>query len=337
MSSHFEFVPDTENMTLMKKTDQAFNTYLSARKAFQEMEFSHARELSSEYRNTIDYDSFSKTDSRLEEPVSVSVVIVAFGGRKGVIECLDSLASQKDDDFEIILVDNGNNENIHQQLTNYPMLHVFSPINFHWTEGRNVGSHFARGKYLVFIDDDGLICQDYISSVKAAWNHFDFLAIRGRIKPKTTSSNLSVAGHYDYGDYPMPSILMAEGNMAIKADVFKAVGGFDPLILGGEGLELTHRLFKTFPGRDIYYWPGMLMYHDFVKGRNMLEKKKRHAITSSYFEYIAPEINALQLSYSNWYKSRPGESVTYDQRSFYEKLFAKIQEKSVKLINQVLR
>jgi glycosyltransferase involved in cell wall biosynthesis len=318
-------------------TEPAFSIYLSARKAFQQMDFPIARKLSSEYQSAINYDSFPKTDSRKNKPVSVSVIIVAFGGRQGLIECLDSLANQKDDDFEIILVDNGNNENIHKQLASYPMLHVFSPINFHWTEGRNVGAHFAKGNHIVFIDDDGLISQDYILSVKEAWSNFDFLAIRGRIKPKSKSSNLSVAGHYDYGNYPMPSILMAEGNMAIKKDVFDAVGGFDPLVLGGEGLELTYRLFKNFPGRDIYYWPGLLMYHDFVKGKNMLEKKKRHAITSAYFEYLAPEINELQILYSHWYKSRPGESVTYDQRSFSEKLSAKIQEKTIKLINQVLR
>ena len=177
----------------MNKTDPAFNIYLSARKAFEQMNFSRARKLSFEYQNTIDYDSFSISDYRIKNPVSVSVIIVAFGGREGLIDCLDSLANQKDNDFEIILVDNGNNENIHNQLANYPMLHIFSPINFHWTEGRNVGAHFAKGKYLVFIDDDGLISQDYIASVKAAWKHFDFSAIRGRIKPKSTSSNLSVA------------------------------------------------------------------------------------------------------------------------------------------------
>ncbi len=321
----------------MTENSTVFSIYLSARQAFQERDFSLARKLSSEYQNSINYNSFQKNDTRDKKPVSISVIIVGFGGRVGLIDCLKSLDRQKDNDFEIIFVDNGDNEKIYNLLSNFSMLHIFSPINFHWTEGRNVGAHFAKGKYIVFIDDDGFICEDYISSVKAAWNQFDFLAVRGRIKPKTKLSNISVAGHYDYGDYPMPSILMAEGNMAIKADVFRAVGGFDPLILGGEGLELTYRLFKTFPGRDIYYWPGMLMYHDFVKGKNMLEKKKRHAITSSYFEYIAPEINELQLSYSNWYKSRPGESMTYDQRSFYEKLTAKIQEKIIRLINQVFR
>jgi GT2 family glycosyltransferase len=321
----------------MEQIDHALNIYLCARKAFQQMDFSRARKLSKEYQNAINYSKFPKTDSRENKSISVSVVIVAFGGREGLIDCFDSLVNQDDDDFEIILVDNGNNENIHNQLINISMLHIFSPTNLHWTEGRNLGAYFARGRYIVFIDDDGLIDKDYISSVKAAWKHFDFLALRGRIKPKSKSSNLSVAGHYDYGNYPIPAILMAEGNMAIKKDVFEAVGGFDPLVLGGEGLELTYRLLKKFPGRDIYYWPGLLMFHDFVKGKNMLAKKKRHAITYSYFEYISPEINKMQILYSSWYKSRPGESVTYDQRSFIEKLYAKIQEKTIRLITHGLK
>ena len=321
-------------MTPKIELSSALNIYVEARKLYQEENFLAASELSKQYRNNIQYDAFPKTDSRDDKQISVSVVIVAYGGRDGLIDCLESLVNQNDQDFEIILVDNGNNERIHLKLQDYPMLHIHSPVNLHWTEGRNLGAHFARGRFISFIDDDGILDGKYISNVKAAWRQFNFLAVRGRIRPKSKFSNQSVAGHYDYGEYPIPAILMAEGNMAIEKDVFKAVGGFDPLVLGGEGLELTHRLLKQYPGRDIYYWPGLLMYHDFVKGKNMLAKKKRHSITQAYFNFLAPEINQMQRIYSDWYKARSCEGITYDRRSLLDKISAKLQEKAIRWINR---
>jgi len=240
---------------------------------------------------------------------------------------------QNDKDFEIILVDNGSNEKIIQLLNDYPIIHISPPINLLPSEGRNVGAYFARGKYLVFLDDDALVHRDYIKSIKAAWNSFDFLAIRGRILQKTKSGNNSFMGHYDFGKYPMPAVLMTEGNMAIRGDMFLQVGGFDPLIFGGEGTELTYRCKKYLPEQDIYYWPEMVIYHDFVRGANLTAKKKRHAIAAAYFNYIAPEITTLAESYFRWYKSRPMGAVVYDNRNLIRKISSYTQEKFIALKN----
>jgi GT2 family glycosyltransferase len=202
------------------------------------------------------------------------------------------------------------------------------------SEGRNLGAYFAQGDLLVFLDDDAIAAPGYVESIMLAWQIFDFSALRGRILPKSSLANQAVSGHYDLGPYPVPAALMTEGNMAIKKEVFLSVGGFDPLVFGGEGTELSHRCIKVMPGKDIYYWPGMLIFHDFARGKNFAAKKQRHAIASEYFNYLAPEINRLQAQYGRWYQMHPNKSVKYDNRGFAKKARAWIIETWTLLLNK---
>jgi glycosyltransferase involved in cell wall biosynthesis len=313
--------------TLMKHRGMAADRALfeQARRHYLEKKFAKAQILMQKYRQSLRYELIEKQDSRIGPKPAVSVVVVSYGAGQRLLECLDSLGQQTDSDFEIIVVDNGGNQEILGHLANLPILHVMSPFNLLPSEGRNVGAHFARGDILAFLDDDALTHPDYVKSVRSAWELFDFTALRGRILQRSASSVIAV--HYDLGPYPVPAVLMTEGNMAIKKDVFSAIGGFDPLVFGGEGTELTYRCLKAFPDKDIYYWPHMIVSHDFARGKDFAAKKRRHAIASEYFHFLAPEIEQLQTKYCRWYESRPGKVIGHSQRPFSTKARAWLLEK----------
>ncbi|MFW6224394.1 MAG: hypothetical protein ACOC4R_01910, partial [Bacteroidota bacterium] len=55
---------------------------------------------------------------------------------------------------------------------------------------------------------------------------------------------------------------------------YREIGGFDPLLFGHEGAELTHRLMERFPDKGIYYWPGMVIFHDYAQAERLDTKKK---------------------------------------------------------------
>lgn len=315
----------------------SLSLFEEARTCYAEKQFANARRLIEAYRKSIHYELFEHQDRRRGCSPGVSVIVVSYRAGQGLLECLESMGHQSDPDFEIILVDNGGNQDIFEQLAHHPVLHLRPPINLFPSEGRNVGAHFARSDLLVFVDDDALIDIEYVENVRNAWRIFEFSALRGRILPRKVSTRETVSGHYDMGLFPMPAVLMTEGNMAIKKEVFLAVGGFDPLVFGGEGTELTYRCLNRFPGRDIYYWPSMLIFHDFAVGGDLFAKKRRHAIASDYFNYLAPEINFLQGQYGRWYQARPGKSIVYDQRSFAKKVRAGLLGKWIALVNQLDR
>jgi len=317
----------------MNSLSNSLQLFKEAHEFYNKKEFGKACEKITKYKKIVEYDFFPQSDKRNGKAISISIIIVSFGSNEAFLECLESLKIQNDNDFEIILVDNGSNGKIAQTLNDQPILHISPPINVLPSEGRNIGAYFARGKYLAFLDDDALAHPNYIKSIRAAWKSFDFLAIRGRILPKSNAGNNFFMGHYDFGNYPMPAILMTEGNMVIRKDIFLKVGGFDPLVFGGEGTELSHRCKKAFPQKDIYYWPEMIIYHDFVRGTNLVAKKKRHAAAAAYFDYLSPEINNLQASYNYWYKSRPMGAIVYDNRSMIRKVRSYIQERFIALRN----
>ena len=303
----------------------------AARNCYLNKQFIKARRLIEAYRKSVSYDLIEYQDRRTAHDVSVSIIIVSLNAGNRLLGCLESIVGQRDTDFEIILVDNGGNEAIRSQIAAYSLLHVFPPVNLLPSEGRNLGAAFARGDYLVFIDDDALVHPDYVQCVKKAWTCFDFLALRGKILPKDGTSNNSFTGHYDLGEYPVPAVLMTEGNMAIRKDVFHCVGGFDPLLFGGEGTELSWRCWKKYPGKDIFYWPKMIIYHNFIHGKGLVQKKQRHALAAAYFKSLSPKISTLTADYGKWYKTRPGGRLVYDKRGLVRKIRAGVQEKFIAL------
>ncbi len=300
----------------------AFTHLAAARERFLEADFDAARRLVAQYRAELVPDDLPREDRRAAAQPVVSVIVVSWGGGEAMLACLDSILAQDDGALELILIDNGDNESVREALAERALLHVRPPFNVLPSAARNLGVHFARGRYVVFIDDDALIMPGYLASVRLAFESFEFAAVRGRVIPFGETSNNRFVGHYDIGPFPVPAVLSTEGNMAMRADVFRELGGFDPLMFGSEGAELSWRCQQRFPEMDIYYWPGMLIRHDYSEGPRLEAKAERQALARRYCEWLSPEVNELMRDYGRWYQRRPGGALRYDSRGFGDKLQA---------------
>jgi len=243
--------------------------FVESRYLYEQKNFDAARNKLVHYRNELNYSLLPYEEHRILEAPKVSVIIVSFSAKEGLIACLNSLISQSEQSFEIILVDNGGNECVHKQLAAFNCLHIKMPVNVTPSEGRNIGASFARGKLLFFLDDDAIAEKNLIKNTFEAFEAFDFLAIRGRVLPMDSSTANQFPGHYDLGGYPVPAILETEGNAVVRTDVWNQVGGMDPLLFGAEGAELSARILNHFPGKDIYYRPSLVVYHDFPIGKGL--------------------------------------------------------------------
>ncbi len=294
----------------MTKNQNVFTIFEEARRLYLQEQFDKAREQMAVYRQSVDYDSFPKQDKRPQKPVHSSVIIVSFNAGTVLLQCLESVFNQTEQGLEVILVDNGGNEAVHPQLADFPILWVSCPINLLPSESRNVGAHFARGDRLIFLDDDATMDSGYVSNAREAMENHDFLAIRGRILPSANPPKAQPPLHYDLGTYPLPAVLITEGNMVIQKQAFVSVGGFDPMLFGHEGAELTSRCLQKFPNRGIYYWPSLVIYHDFVSGDRLEAKKARQTLAKKYLEGVSPLAVSLSAGYLKWYASRPEGSTT---------------------------
>lgn len=273
--------------------DLSMRFFQKAQEEFRAERPNQAQVWMQRYRRGVNYNLFPRRDYRKEGAPRISVVIVAYETRKLLLECLDGLMKQSDPDFELILVDNGGNEEVHDRLPAYSPLHIQCPHNLVPSEGRNIGVYFSRGEIIAFLDDDARVPPDYIESIRKAFDRYHLLGLRGKVLPKSASGRQVNAGHYDLGDQPVPSSIDTEGNSAFLKRIYLELGGMDPLLFGMEGLELSFRIAQKYGQFSLFYWPETVIFHDYAGTDQKLQAKTaRHERMKRYLIAKYPKIYA---------------------------------------------
>jgi glycosyltransferase involved in cell wall biosynthesis len=135
--------------------------------------------------------------------------------------------------------------------------------NTTWVQGprkgpaanRNRGAHASSGDWFVFIDDDCLPAQNWLSEIRNATTGYD--VVEGKtICPDKTDHPLEDVVENLAGD------LLWSCNLAVNRSLFDRLSGFDEdfLIAGGEDLEFARRLRMSnarihFASRAIVFHP----------------------------------------------------------------------------------
>ncbi len=245
--------------------------------------FKQAEQQIHNYKKYIDYNYFFKKDGRTGNTPVLSIIIVAYNTQNALIDCVESILPQMDSQSEIIIVDNGGNESVQEKLFKMNLLYIKNPQNLILSEGRNIGAFFARGDILVFIDDDALVANNYLSSILAAFKSQNIFALRGKVIPKTDAQDTSKISHYNLGESPIQAILNTEGNSAVLKKIYNQFNGMNPLLFGHEGMELSFRIYKKYGTEKVIYWPDTVIYHDYAGTTSKFEEKnKRSAIMDMY-------------------------------------------------------
>ena len=88
----------------------------------------------------------------------VSVVVVCFNGLEITRQCLAGLFNQDYDPREIIVVDNGSQEDVRGMVTGgYPQVRfIRMERNLGFAGGYNRGIEAAQGKYIAIINNDAI-------------------------------------------------------------------------------------------------------------------------------------------------------------------------------------
>lgn len=93
-----------------------------------------------------------------------SIVVPIYNAEKYLRECIDSVLSQTFTDFELILVDDGSNDNSPSICDEYAQkdgrIKVIHKQNSGQAETRNIGTNTASGKYIIYIDSDDYITEN---------------------------------------------------------------------------------------------------------------------------------------------------------------------------------
>ena len=116
----------------------------------------------------------------------ITVVVSVYNTGKYLPKALDALLGQTEQNFEILLVDDGSTDGsgaaCDQQAERSPKIQVFHKSNGGLSSARNLGIEHARGESIIFPDPDDWVEPNYLEHL---------LAIRDKY-----GADLSICGHY---------------------------------------------------------------------------------------------------------------------------------------------
>jgi len=266
--------------------DPAVACFRKAVDRFAAGNFQQAVELMEQYRRAIDYTKLPRTTKTRNKSsdVQVSVIIVTYNRTEELKNCLESLSKQNEENFEVVIVDNGGT-NLNELGNDFDQ-YIKCPMNFSLSEGRNIGAFFAKGAILAFLDDDAVVGPDYISSIRTAFKTYDICGLRGRALPKSSQNTNNGTKGYDHGPNPFPTVCDLEGGSAFSREIFLSINGMDPLLFGHEGYDLTYRIAKNSDMlNSIIYWPYTIIYHDAPSTDSQGQKDQRYSFNEQYLRF----------------------------------------------------
>lgn len=96
----------------------------------------------------------------------ISVIILTYNVGQYLDQCIQSVCNQTYQDLEIILVDDGSNDNslviCQHHAKKDPRIKIIQEKNAGAGAARNLGLQIATGKYILFIDGDDFIAKNHI-------------------------------------------------------------------------------------------------------------------------------------------------------------------------------
>ncbi len=227
-----------------------------------------------------------------KENPTISLIIVAYNEGDDLIRNLDCWEKQTNQDFELILVDNGLDDKTVEKVKKYHAVHIMCNENMGCCGGRNIGAVWARGKILVFGDADGYNPNDYIENVLQIMANEKVIAVRGRVAPINESLQEEfMPMHYDLGKERIVSLMNTEGNSAWRKEIYIRAGGFEETLAGGEGLVLQYRMVEFFNVKKsaFIYDSKMILFHDYHQNKEKLMYKiKQNIIVNSQLNLKYP-------------------------------------------------
>ncbi|QIG88286.1 glycosyltransferase [Chryseobacterium sp. POL2] len=203
---------------------------------------------------------------------SISIIIAIYNRRDELFELLNSLSRQSDKDFEIIVVDDGSKidlSHIIQLFENQLNISFYQKSNSGPGLTRNYGAKRAKNDWLVFVDSDVIVENDYIESIKKDLETTSCDAFGGADKAHKGFNIMQKAISYS-----MTSVFTTGGirgskkavskfqprsfNMGVNKEVFLEVGGFSEMRIG-EDPDLSMTLWEN--GYTTAFFDNIGVYH----------------------------------------------------------------------------
>lgn len=182
----------------------------------------------------------------------VSLIIPNYNYAKALRPCLESVRAQTYHDLEVLLVDDHSTDDSASVAERLGFSVLRLPANVGAPAARNIGARHATGEILVFVDSDVRLNPDAVANAVALLESDERIgAVCGNYDPVPLFRDSLVEEYRCLQQYWW----LAEDEgvittsytaiLAIRADLFASIGGFDPRLRHTENAEFGHRLSRT--------------------------------------------------------------------------------------------
>ena len=187
-----------------------------------------------------------------------SVIIPVYNRPDEVDELLQSLTTQTERDFEVVVVEDGSTIPCKKVCDGYAgalNIRYFSKPNSGPGPSRNFGAERAQGEYLIILDSDVVLPENYMKAVSEALAetaadafggpdsaHDSFTDVQKAISYSMTS--FFTTGGIRGGKKKLDKFYPRSFNMGIRRDVYLKLGGFSKMRFG-EDIDFSYRIVEA--------------------------------------------------------------------------------------------
>ena len=201
-----------------------------------------------------------------------SVIVPVYNRPDEVGELLESLCSQTETDFEVVIIEDGSKKTCKDVCAKYAGildLHYYNKENSGPGPSRNYGAERATGDYLIVLDSDVVLPEGYLKAVSSAlaqWpvdafggpdaSHDSFTDIQKAIS--YTMTGFFTTGGIRGGKKTLDRFYPRSFNMGIRREVYQQLGGFSAMRFG-EDLDFSYRIVEA--GYRTRLFPEAWVWH----------------------------------------------------------------------------
>lgn len=213
----------------------------------------------------------------MKEAPSLSVLVSTRNRPDQILECVQSVLTNDDASFELIVVDQSDGDDSRAALgalIDAGQVRYFSTPTRGLSRSRNVGLSHARGELLVFTDDDCRVPRDWVSGMRALFEADPALGMAfGAVGLRPEDRAIGYAAEFapeavHVLQHSLPDMRRPLGvgaNMAMRRSLIDRVGDFDPLLGAGAPLVAAEEIDLTFralaAGLKVMHTPQVEVIH----------------------------------------------------------------------------
>lgn len=215
-----------------------------------------------------------------QRPGLVSIVIPTFNGASRIGHCLHTLTSQTAQrEIEILVVDDGSTDDIAAVVACYPQARLISQQNAGPATARNRGAREARGRIILFTDDDCVPMPNWLEAMLVPFADVDVVGVKGVYRTRqTTLMARFVQVEYEDKYRLMRNLATIDFidtySAAFLRERFLEMNGYDTSfpVACAEDIELSYRMSAR--GWKMKFTPAAIVFHTHPDTLSRYLKKK---------------------------------------------------------------